>query len=94
MLIKPNFGESFRITLKYGHQIKFFHIGRVRSKNVPDSAARHYDKRTTAHPYTERDLQVLAAPDVHLRVIGAQVLEVMFRNGEKTTGLNFKIIKR
>jgi len=37
-------------------------------------------------PYTERHLQILAAPDVHALVVGTNLIEVILIDGEQTTG--------
>lgn len=38
---------------------------------------------TTQNAYSERELEVLAAPNLHRRVVRADVLEVLARNGEQ-----------
>jgi len=43
------------------------------------------EKMKSVHAYPERYFQVLSAPDVHTRVIGADLVEIVAINGKQST---------
>ena len=55
-------------------------------EDVPNSAARDGLDRASALPHPERHFEVLAAPDVHLLVVGTDLPEVLPVDGEKAAG--------
>jgi len=50
-------------------------------KDRPD---REMEENARMHAYPERYLQVLAAPDIHARVVGADLVEIVAINGKQS----------
>lgn len=61
-------------------------VGRTLAEDVPHMGARHNFQCATAHPRLERQLQILASPDIEAGVICAQTLEELTVNGEEPSG--------
>lgn len=58
-------------------------VGRTLAEDVPHMGAGHNLQCATAHPCLERQLQILATPDIEAGVICAQTLEELSVNGEE-----------
>ncbi len=85
VVVEPDLGHSDRVLADHvdtGQPL----VGRSISEYVADMTARHGEQSAATHPYTEGDLEVLAAPDVHLGIVRAQALEIGLRDGEQAAG--------
>lgn len=89
VLVHPDLGTADRILLD-DVDARLPLVGRAVAEDVAHATTGHRHKGTATHPYAKRDLEVLAAPDLHARVVRADVAEVLLGYGEQTAGLQTK----
>jgi hypothetical protein len=79
VLVQPHFGQTNGIPPQHVHAAAPL-VRRALPEDVTDVGTRHDLQGAPAHPRLERQLQILAAPDVEAVVVRSQSLEEFLQN--------------
>ena len=86
VIAHPNFGGSSGISRENVARSAGKSVGMLLTEYVTDSTARDDFQGPPALPHAERDLQVLAAPNVHVHVVFADAVEVRLVDHKEAAG--------